>query len=150
MLRYKMSRMIPSETLAVLRDFNDVTIELYGIECDLYIPSNLDTVESLDVYATVDDMTYTEYEDEKVFIEWSPSISRLRKLGIFSEGMEIPMIAWFKNSPEVTINSYIKVPVGYIPDDIDTDEFDINDVLIKHMHDAVVVKAYKIAPRRIK
>jgi len=50
-----MSRMIPTETIAALRKFNNVSVDLYGIACDLYIILNSDVedtdeIESQDIY----------------------------------------------------------------------------------------------------
>jgi len=143
-----MSKMIPQRTVDVLRLFNDVSVELYGIDCELYVPKNLDLVEIKDVFSYSSDYEYDKY-DAKVFIEWSPNQHRLRKLGIFMEG-ETPIVAWFKNQPEVTIRSYIKIPLQYIPSKFDTDEFEIVDLIVPYLHDMEILRSYKIAPRRIK
>ena len=153
-----MSRMIPQETVQALRQFNDTVVGLYGIDCTLYQLSNANAVEALGIYSKPSDSTFTEYTTT-VFIEWSPSAKKLRKLGLFVED-EIPILAWFSNQFEsvqrnvtdldIVIGSYFKVDVQYIPDDYDTDEFEIIDVVIRAMHDALVLKCFKIAPRRVK
>jgi hypothetical protein len=143
-----MSRMVPQETINVLRDFNDVSVELYGIDVKLFVPNNLTANEPSDAYVVQSDIAYTS-KDTKVFIEWSPEAKRLRKLGIYMEN-ETPIIAWFKNIPDVKVGTYIKVPIQYVPGIIDTDEFDVVDIKLKGMYDAEVLKAYKLAPRRVK
>jgi len=143
-----MSRMVPQETVNVLRDFNDVSVELYGIDVQLFVPNNLTANEPKDAYIKPSDISY-EPKDTKVFIEWSPEARRLRKLGIFMEN-ETPIIGWFKNIPDVKVGTYIKVPIQYVPGIVDTDEFDVVDIKLKGMYDAEVLKAYKLAPRRVK
>jgi len=150
--------MIPQETVQTLRQFNDTVVGLYGIACTLYLLNNADTVEGLGIYAKPSDSTFTEYTTE-VFVEWSPSTKKLRKLGLFMED-EIPVLAWFANQFEseqrnvtdldIVIGSYFKVDMQYIPDDYDTDEFEIIDVVVRAMHDALVLKCFKVAPRRVK
>lgn len=154
-----MSKMIPYSVADVLRHFVDVSIDLYGIECSLFIPQNMNDLEQMGIYTRVSDKVYKEYL-AKVFIEWSPNVHRLRKLGIFAEN-EIPMIARFSRMAydkvtldkvlvEVIPESYIKVPLQYIPANIDTDEFELVDVIIEGMHDAEIVKYWKLVPRRVK
>lgn len=152
-----MSRMIPQRTVNALRNFGDVTLENYGIDCDLYIPSNLDTTEDLDIYTTPDDYAYTHYT-AKVWIEWSPNIWRLRKYGIYTEG-EIPILARFGRKAtndagtevdvDVSIHSYIKLALQYIPENYsDTEKFEIASVGIGNFHDAAIIQMYKLVPRR--
>lgn len=148
-----MSKMIPEETIAVLREFNDISVDIYGINCTLYVPKTeaLNLMEDQGVYGTIseiDDVGYKAY-NTLVFIEWSPDTRKLRKLGLYME-RDVPIIGWFKNIPEISIESYIKVPLNYAPQKYGTDEFDIVDILIKHMHDADVLHAYRLAPRRNK
>lgn len=141
--------MIPQATIDVLRSFNDISVEVYGIDCILRVPLNWNATEPKDVYATPEDYAFKEYSI-KVFIEWKPDTRRLRRLGIFTEN-DLPIIAWFKNDPGVTIRSYIKVPIQYIPKEYqDTDEFEIVDILIRGMHDAIAVNAFRLAPRRVR
>lgn len=163
-----MSQMIPQATADVLRLFNDISVDIYGIECTVYIPTNLDTTDRNSIYSDVyerpQDRVFDEYPS-KVFIEMSPSIHRLRKLGIYSQD-EAPMIAYFSNilttapnsdNPDgisdyvpIIVHSWFSIPVQFIPDGMDTNEFEIVDVLIRGVHDKVVLKAYKIAPRRVR
>jgi hypothetical protein len=144
-----MSKMIPSATVDVLRNNNDISVDIYGIACTLYIPTNMDTVENLDAYEQPDSYEYTEYTDQLVVLLWSPNTKQLRKLGVFTED-DIPLLCWFKNSPEVINRSYIKIPLQYIPKEYDTDEFTVAETIIRGMHDKVALKCYKAVPRRTK
>lgn len=148
-----MSNMIPRETIDVMRNFNDVTIDIYGIACTLYIPSNIASVDLANIYTINQQPTFSAGFASKVFIEWKPDQKRLQKMGVYSEN-ETPMIAYFKQLPNgiitLPIKSYFTLPLEYVPTTIDTDQFEIIDVIINKMHDAVIAKAYKIAPRRKK
>jgi len=145
-----MSRMIPQESIDVFRQFNDVSLDNYGIDCTLRIPINLTQMETKDAYGQPSDIQFKEYKNQKVFIEWKASENVLRKLGVFTEGV-VPIIAWFKNSPMVTLHSYIIVPIQYIPKELsDTDEFEIVDRVQRGMHDAILINSFKIAPRRVR
>jgi len=146
-----MSKPLPQETVNVLRTFNDISVEYYGYNCTLFILSNADTIDNLDIYATPEDKTYTEVATQ-VFLEWSPDTKRLRKLGIFTED-EIPILAWFKNTPkipEIVRGSWFKIPLQYIPTQMDVDEFEIVDILVRGMGDKIALMGYKVVPRRVK
>ena len=144
-----MSKMIPQETINVLRQYTNLAVDTYGYDCTLYIPNNLNTIENYDVYVKPSDFAYKTY-NTSVFIEWSPDVKRLRKIGVFTED-EIPMIAWFKNLPDVVRGSYFKINVQHIPGKtVEEDEFEIVDELIKGMGDMVALYGYKIAPKRTK
>lgn len=153
-----MSRMIPRETIDALRKQADVTLDNYGIDCDLYIPSNLDATEDLDIYAKPTDYKYTHYAT-KVFIEWSPNQYRLRRYGIYAED-ETPIIARFGRTAtdddgvtvnvDISVHSYIRIEMEYVPNNYsDTDEFEIVSVALGNAHDAVIAKVFKLAPRRV-
>lgn len=143
-----MSGILPNATIDNLRNFNNLAIDMYGIDCTLYIPNNLTTLEPNDVYTSPDDIAYTEYLNKKVWIEFYPKdVYRLRKSGVFTEN-EIPITAYFKNTPEVTIKSYIKVPIRYIPNTYTTDEFEVVDVIMIGTYHSEVIRRFKLAPRR--
>lgn len=145
-----MSGIIPDPTINLFRDFNDLAVGLYGIDCTLYVPTNLTCLEPNDAYTSPDSIKYQRYSRQKVRLTWAEkNLHRLRKLGIFSED-EAPIIAYFKNFPEVTIQSYIQVEVRYIPNSFDVDEFEVVDVLMKGTYDAEILRPYKLAPRRTK
>jgi hypothetical protein len=152
-----MSKMIPQQTVDVLRDQLNVSVDNYGINCDLYIPSNVASIERKDVYSKPTDYEYDHYTT-LIWIEWSPTMRRLRALGLFAEN-ELPIIARFKTEAyaddhtirqvDVLVGSYVRIPVQFVPGKYSkTDEFEIVDLLTGPFHDAVVSKVYKLAPRR--
>ena len=143
-----MSRMIPQETVSALRIFSNLAVDVYGIDCELYVPKNYDVHEIKDVFQEEERFDYEVYQT-KVYIEWSPNQHRLRKLGIFMEE-ETPILAWFKNEMPVQIRSYIKIPLKYVPERIKTDEFEVVDIQMPHIHDIEVHKACRVVPRRRK
>ena len=145
-----MSKLLPQQVIDVVKTFNDLAIGLVGIDCTLYIPTNLTAIESKDMYETTVDITYKTWYNQQVWIEWSgKNVQRLRKLGVFVEG-ETPILVRFKNIPEVTLRSYIKLPVQYIPETYNTDEFEITDVVISNTYDNEIYRWYKLAPKRDK
>ena len=145
-----MSGQLPEELINTFRSFNDVTLEQFGIKCDLYIPTNLTANENTDMYAVPEtQLTYATYLNQDVWIEWYiGKYHRLRKLGIFGEN-ETPVVARFKRNPVVTVNSYIKVESRYIPDTFDIDEFEITDILMSNFYDSEVYRYVKLNPRRV-
>lgn len=142
-----MSNQIPQSTVDLIRVMNDISVENYGYDCILYLPTNLDVAEAKDMYMKPSDIEY-QSTNTKVFIQWSPNNKMLRKLGLFVED-ELPILAWFKNEFEVVKGSYISLDFQYIPFSIDTDKFNIVDEIIRGMGDKVALRCYKIAPRRI-
>ncbi len=162
-----MSKLIPSRTVSALRKQVDISLDMYGIDCTLYIPTNLSitAIEQLDVYMVPNDLTYIQYST-KVFIEWSASVYKLRKLGLYTED-GLPIIAWFPNKAndisnveqdiDITRHSYFTIDQQFIPNEYGSDsgseggaqEFEIVDIAIRGMHDAVIRKAFRIAPRRV-
>jgi hypothetical protein len=139
------------DTIEVYRSTIDRLIDIYGFDVDLYVPK-INTVsqqESLDIYAEKpDDIEhFNKPIKTKVFIDWKPDMKRLRRLGIFTEAA-LPLIAWFKNIPELTRKSYIRVTMSYQAEDWGTDEFELVDCLIKNMYNAIVIQCWNIAPRR--
>jgi hypothetical protein len=160
-----MSRMIPRESIDVLREYVDISLTSYGIDCTLYIPTNTSyaVAEKLDVFATPSDYSFLSYS-AKVFIQWTPNIWRLKKLGLFTEG-QVPILAYFPNKvialegseagSEVEVDivktSYIKILPEYIPEDQKgVEEFEVVNVGTPNMQDAVITKLYSLVPRRVK
>ena len=143
-----MGKLIPQATVDALRSFNDISVDTFGIDCQLFVKNNSTRLESEDVYAKVTDTNY-DVSKTQAFIAWNPDHKMLRKLGLFTEG-ELPIICWFKNDPKVVLGSYIKVDMQYVPRNYDRDEFEIVDILVRGMYDAIVLNAYKLAPRRVK
>ena len=143
-----MGKLIPQQTIDALRSFNDLSVDTFGIDCQLFVKNDTTRTESEDVYSRVQDATY-DASKAQAFIVWNPDAKMLRKLGLFTEG-ELPIICWFKNDPKVVIGSYIKVDTQYVPRNYDRDEFEIVDVMVRGIYDAIVLNAYKLAPRRVK
>lgn len=145
-----MSNQIPVATIDVFRSFNDLAIDQYGIDVNLYIPNNLNSVESNDAYLCPNQVTYTEYLCQRVWIEWfAKDMVKLRKLGLYTED-DAPILAWFKNCPDIILGSYIVVQPRYIPDRYDTDRFEVVDVILKNTYSGEVFRTFKMAPRRQK
>lgn len=152
-----MSKIIPQELVTALRNNHDVSMDVMGIDVQLYVPTNLDALDDLDIYNKPTDTDFDLYPVVPAFIEWSPGTQRLRKLSIYTE-KDIPIICWLPNriqNPDeswtvlpTSIKSYIRVPVQFIPDTVDVDEFEIIDSLARNFHDSIVNRPWKIAPRR--
>lgn len=152
-----MSKMVPRRSIDALRHQVDVSIDLWGIECELYLLTNAEDIESLDIYAGPTDMEYEKY-DTMVFIQWTPSTYRLKKLGVFVENelailVRLPSQCTDKNGELVDVDilkgSFIRVPLEYVPSNLQkSSEFELVDQLITKMHDAAIVKAWKAVPRR--
>jgi len=157
--------MIPRRLIDVFRHQVDVSLGNYGIDCKLYKPTNIsyNEAEKLDVFAVKDDYEFIEYS-AKVFIEWSPNLYKLKKLGLFTED-SIPILAWFGNKViamegseageevdiDIVLHSYFIVEPEYIPNNLKgTESFELVNPVIKHMHDAVLVQGFLVVPRRIK
>ena len=141
---------LPDRTLDGLKKFSDLAIKMYGIACDLYIPSNLTAMEGEDMYGEPSQLTYVTYNEQPIWIEWSAKdIVRLRKLGLFTE-QDAPITAYLSNTPTIVIGSYIKVSVKYIPGTYSTDEFEIVDALAVGTYNSEVIRRFKLAPRRVK
>ena len=153
-----MSKMIPRESIDALRQHNEIAIDMCGFETDLYIPTNTVDIESLDDYTEPADFEYIHYTG-MVFVEWKPSIYRLKKLGIFVEG-ESPLIVRVKETAindagetvdvDVIVGSYIKPPIEYLPDNsIKLAAFELVEMIIPKAHDAAIIKSWKAVARRL-
>lgn len=153
-----MSQMVPQAVVNAFRQHNDFAVSIYGIDCMLHIPTNFDAVMQKDAYAEPGDYDYADYTT-KVIIEWSPNVSRLKALGMYSED-DLPIIAYFENKipdsngvlqdVDILKGSYFEISMEYIPDSFDADSFEVIDVMIPRKHDAIIYQMYKIAPRRVK
>jgi hypothetical protein len=145
-----MSNILPQETIDVLRSFNDMIIEQVGIPCTLYVPNNLTALESQDLYTKPDDITFDKYEEQTVWVEWfAKDIVKLRKEGLFTED-ELPITGLFANDPEVTIQSYIEVPIQYILGDYKTDKFEVVSEILSGTYAHEIYRRFKLAPLRKK
>jgi len=155
-----MSKMIPQETVDALRVFHNVSISNYGIDCTLYIPNNLDILEDYDIYVKPSDYTYDEYTC-LTWIEFAPSMNRLRALGIFAE-KELPILARFPTKAtyvadgtirniDVVVGSYIVINPQFVPDnETKQEEFEVVDIFMGPIHDRTISKYFHMAPRRVK
>lgn len=159
-----MSKILPRQTVDVLRQLVDISLDNYGVEVTLYIPTNISygIAEKLDVFKEPDDYEYTSYT-AMVFINWNPSTYRLKKYGIFVEG-EVPILAWMPNKAtalegseagtlvdvDICNKSYFEINPEFIPSNYeDVEQFEVVSPIIKGMHDKVIYKGFKIAPRRV-
>ena len=160
-----MSKMIPRESIDAFRQQVDVSLDMYGIDCVLYIPTNVSYVasEHKDIFAVPADLSYISY-DAKVFIEWGVSVYRLKQLGIFMEDM-LPIVSWFPNfaiakegsefgtsvAIDVIKRSYFTVNPEFIPGNyVGIEAFEVVNPVVKGIHDAILVQGWSIVPRRVK
>jgi len=158
------TRMLPRETIDVLRDYVDIALDAIGMDCTLYIPTNTTygEAEKLDVFAKPSDYSYLSYS-AKVFIQWNPSLYKLKKLGLFTEDA-LPILVRFGNkatalegsnvgtivSIDVSLKSYFRVEPEFIPGNYEgVEEFELVNVASKGMQDAVIRKVYSAVPRRV-
>jgi hypothetical protein len=158
-----MSLMIPRETIDALRKQIDVSLNNYGIDCILWIPTgeSIGNYEIKDAYATDEDLSYTQYST-KVFINWKPNIHKLQKLGIHVEDQR-PITAWFGKQAApilgpnagtmidvtIKIHSYFSINIEYVPGNItDSDKFECIDVIIPEFHDSLIRQQFLITPKR--
>jgi len=133
-----MSQMLPRETVDALRKQVNVSLDLYGISCDLYIPNNLSETEVYDIYQTPGDYTFDHYTS-KVFVNWNPNIYRLKAKGLYIDGDDVDILR----------HSYISIEPEYVPDNYEgIEEFELIDIVVDKFHDKVVVKSFKAVPRR--
>lgn len=147
-----MSNILPSGLATSLRKQVDISIDAYGVECTLYILTNPNTIAAEDAYSEQADKIFKKYDNIKVWIDWSPNIIHLRKLGLYTENEPLPITARFKNDidSKIVIESYIKVDMQYMPDQYDEDEFEIINVYVGPIQNIQVVKQWLLAPRRKK
>jgi len=160
------TNMIPRSTIDVLRDYTDIIMGAVGIDCTLYIPTStsFNAAEKLDVFAKPADYSYDSYS-AKTFITWSPSVYKLKKLGLFVED-QLPIMVWFGNKaqaldvPGITpgvvvaidtcLKSYFKIEPEFIPENYGgVEAFELVNVISKGFQDAVIRKIYSAVPRRV-
>ena len=158
------TRMLPRETVDVLRDYVDIALDAVGMDCTLYIPTEASYAEAekLDIYATPSDYEWISYS-AKIFINWSPNTWLLKKLGLFTED-QTPILGRLGNKAialegseagtEVDINvclkSYIKMDPEFIPEKyVGIEEFEIVNVGSQGFQDAIIRRVYALVPRRV-
>jgi len=159
------SKLIPRRTIDAIRNSINIIMDAVGIECTVYIPTNtsFDEANKLDVWSVPTDLDYVSYSG-MVFLNWNTPIAHLKKLGLFTEG-RLPITARFGNkltslegspkgqlvSVDIPIRSYFRISPEFIPSNyVGAEEFEIVNVAAEGMHDAVLLKTYSVAPRRIK
>lgn len=160
------SRMLPRASIDVLRDYVDIALDCIGMDCTLYIPTiaSYNTAEKLDVFAKPGDYSYSSYA-AKIFIQWNPSLYKLKKLGLFTED-SLPILVWFGNkaividvedktagdevSIDVSLKSYFEITPEFIPANYTgVEQFELVNIASKGMQDAVIRKVYSAVPRRV-
>jgi len=158
------SRMIPRESIDVLRGYVDIALDAIGIDCTLYIPTNTSfaVAEKKDIYAVPADYEYISYT-AKIFIDWTPNIWKLKKLGLFLEDT-LPILCWLGNKAtalegsevgtevtiDVCIRSYFRIEPEFIPEKyMGVEEFEIVNVASKKMQDALIRQIFSAVPRRV-
>lgn len=155
------SRQIPQRTVDVLRQHLDIVLGAIGIPCTLHVPTeeSYTSAEKKDVFSTPSDYEYTQYS-ANVWVEWNPSTYRLKKLGLFTEET-LPILVWFGHTAtnqsgqlvnvDIVPHSYFVLGAQYVPGNFTEDEeFEIVNIGVRSMHDAMVLKSFSAAPRRKK
>ena len=142
-----MSRMIPIAMANAFRNAVNVSVDLWGIPVTLYILMNADSIQSLNVYQTVEDRKY-QIIQTKCRLEWVDNVYKLRKLGLYNEKY-LPIVAWFPLNLDIPLHSYFTVDMIYLPaNQQDTDSFEIVDDSIEGISNIELMTAYKVAPKR--
>lgn len=160
------TRFLPRESIDVLRDYVDISLDCIGMDCTLYIPTNTSysDVEKLDVFAKPSDYNYNSYA-AKVFIKWNPSLYKLKKLGLFTEDF-LPILVHFGNkatvvsvegleagievSIDVSLKSYFEITPEFIPENYKgVEQFELVNIASQGMQDALIRKLYSAVPRRV-
>ncbi len=161
-----MSKLIPRRTIDVVRNYVDVALDIIGITCTLYLPTNVtySEAEKLDVYSVPEDLEYVSYT-ANVFLEWKPSTNKLKQLGLFTDDGQLPILVRFGNvatalegseagekvNIDVSLRSWFRIEPEFVPQNYEgTEDFEVVDVAVKNMHDAALTRIYAAAPRRVK
>ena len=145
-----MSTLLPKATTDALKQFNDLAVQLYGIDCTVFIPNNLTSLEPTDMYISPDAIAYTEYQFQKVWFEWyAKDIVKLRKSNAFAEN-DPPITARFPSTLPVIVNSYILLPTEYANNQYNTLEFECVNVIMEGTYSTEIYDRFKMAPRRKK
>jgi len=156
--------MLPRASIDVLRNFVDISLDAIGMDCTLYIPtdSSYAEAEKLDVFAKPSDYSYLSYS-AKIFINWSPSTYKLKKLGLYIEDT-LPIIVWFGNKAtalegenvgtlvdiDACLKGYFEIEPEFIPENFKgVEQFELVNVATKGFQDAIIRKIYSAVPRRV-
>ena len=131
------------------RNANNVAVSQYGICMTLYLATNLTAVENLDDYQTVADYVYQK-SSVRAWVEFTPNMYRLRKLGFFNKEGDLPIVVHFQNFIDITRYSYVEIPISFLPDNVkDTQQWEIVDSRTNQLADIDVKRTYLFTPRRI-
>ena len=139
--------MLPSETNLAFRASTDVSVDFWGLDVNLYLLTNFDSIIDLDAYKSAEDKQY-QLIQTKCRLEWVENVYKLKKLGLYNEKY-LPILAYFKSSIDIPLGSYFTIDIAYMPSlQVDTDKFEIVDDSILGMSDIEFLRVYKIAPKR--
>ena len=158
------TRMLPRSSIDVLRSYVDIALDCIGMDCTLYIPTDASYAEAekWDVFAKPSDYSYLSYS-AKVFINWSPSTYKLKKLGLYVEDT-LPIIVWFGNKAtplegdnvgtlvdiDACLKGYFEIEPEFIPENYEgVEQFELVNVASKGFQDAIIRKIYSAVPRRV-
>lgn len=159
-----MSKLIPRRTIDAIRSAIDIGLDVSGIACTLYIPTEQSflAAEKLDVYSKPTDYVYTSYS-ANVGIKWGPSVYELKKFGLFVEG-QTPIMVQFGYSAvalagslvgqtvpiNVTRHCYFRIEPEFSSRNYKgISEFQIVNAAT-NLHDASLKRLFSAAPRRVK
>jgi len=148
---------LPLDVIRGYRATINMTIDIYGFDVKLYIPQNIPHSDK-SIYRE-NTLVYGDPINTKTFIEWKPTMKRLRGMGIFVDDAEnLPIIAWLKGNEILDTlqrNCLMAVPINHVSceneDFVEVNEetdFELVDCLIKNTYNATVVQCWKIAPSR--
>lgn len=141
-----MSLLLQQSAIDAIRANLNLALKMFGQDVALFVPVNDNP--GVGSMHDADPTRRTWHQvDTRAWIEMKPSISKLKKMGIFAEG-EAPMICWIMNSFDVKIHSYIRIISQFEPRVYSSSEFEVVDVLIRAMQDKEALQCFKIAPRR--
>ena len=147
--------MIPLALVQSIQTANDVSLTAYGIDVELHLLTNANAIDFLDSYLDILRDGQFTIINTKTWIEWSPNVYKLKKLGLFNES-DLPILAYFKSNLDIPMHSYIKIPITYAPQDRQqTDSFEIVNRVMGDgsggkFSDIEVISCYSIAPLRNK
>ncbi len=139
---------LPIETISSYRKNLDMIIEIYGVPCQIFIPKNTEAREKLDIYSEAPALKFEDPVETKIWIEWNPTMKRLRNLGVFTDDENLPIIAFIRSDHMIKRNSYFSLNMNFDVGADQAEEFEFVDRLVRKAYDATVVEAWKIAPRR--
>lgn len=143
-----MSGMIPKQLVRGIQQHHGVTLDAYGADCTLFLPANVEDVDHKDRYGSTYDLQFNAGKPEKVWIYWEPSIKLLKSFGLYGGEDDAPIIASFKQGLIIPQRSYFEIDIESVPEKYGTHQFEITESLAGSIHQQVILKSYKIAPRK--